>query len=378
MSADIIYYNITIGNNDPTNANQAGVGTLADISANNNIPIVDNPDLYYCSIIRFSIPCFNVPLIQFLIQVDAVLGVTDINLGIYGFTVGKGSTYGNQCFVNYKPQITLPSYQIPKTGTKTQSFGLYYYLYDYTWFIDMLNDAIDKATISYNTISGDTAPSPYFIYDASTQLITLYTDAKFNQVFGSLNDNTNSCILYFNNSLRNFFTGLCYVNTGEANPPQIGLDDYVVIRDFNGTNITPTTNLTKTIYQYNAYGYWSFLKSIIISTNMNVNSEIFYINNTTSTQNVNYINVLTDYIPDFAQQNGAGLSSQILSYSAPSLYRMFSFNQKNPLYNVSLTVNLVDNYNNLYPLPLDFGQQCSFKLMFIKKSVYTGQNMFRH
>lgn len=83
-SNDVVYYNLTIGNNDPA---QAGLPTYtaipAEINANNNLPIVNNPDDYYASIIRFSTPAINLPLITFLVQTP----VNDINLGIYSFTI---------------------------------------------------------------------------------------------------------------------------------------------------------------------------------------------------------------------------------------------------------------------------------------------------
>ena len=370
-SPDVFYYNVSIGN--PANPPTAGFGVQAEISAKNNIPICENPDDYYCSIVRFEVPAFNIPLIQFFIQEP----VTDISKGIYSFTIGNNTTYGSQTFVIYIPQILAPTYQIPQVGTPKQNFSTYYYfLYDYVWFISLLNTALASAVASYNTASGDTATAPFFNYDAPTQLITLYADKTYYDQ--SL---ANPVKIYFNNPLRNFMSGLPYIYTSLVSPPNLGLDDYIVIQDNHGLNetyIPPTAttgiNYLKTSYQYSSFGYWSFLKSILVTTNMNVVSETFFVNKPTEFQNIDYINVLTDFLPDLSGIGSAGVGSQIFIYNAPSLYRIFEFKQKTPLYDVSLGVGFTDTAGNYYPLQLDLGQQCNFKLMFIKKEVYNTQN----
>ncbi len=69
---------------------------------------------------------------------------------------------------------------------------------------------------------------------------------------------------------------------------------------------------------------------------MNVNSEAFFINNNSNNQNVNFQNILEDFMPDLAQSASAGVQNSIFTYDAPSLYRIWSFNQKTPLYRVNL------------------------------------------
>jgi hypothetical protein len=161
------------------------------------------------------IPCSNIPLIQFLIQTP----VLDINKGIYSFSIGGPTSAGNdfvlgtETFFTFVPQITVPSYLLPPVGTPTQTFSDYYYLYDYTWFIQIMNTALKAAVISYYTAAGIAQPAsyPYFNYDATTQLISLYTLAPFQQQFGtSQSIYTTNPIIYFNNPLRRFFGGLSY------------------------------------------------------------------------------------------------------------------------------------------------------------------------
>ena len=147
--------------------------------------------------------------------------------------------------------------------------------------------------------------------------------------------------------------GLESNNYSTTNSALYGMDNLVGIRDNMLNTVSPTTSgiaYLATSFQYASYGYWNFLKSIIITTTMTVNSESVYSNNNSLYQNVQYINILEDFMPDLAQNMGAGIQNQIFTYNASSLYRIFSFNQKTPLYRVNLTVNVVDTYGNISPL----------------------------
>ena len=72
--------------------------------------------------------------------------------------------------------------------------------------------------------------------------------------------------------------------------------------------------------------------------------------------------------------SGAGVGNQIFSYDAPSLFRVFSFNQTTPLYNINLGISFQDKLDNIYPLYLDKYMSASFKFMFIKKEIFSGMN----
>jgi hypothetical protein len=363
---DIFYYNFSISNASPaTSGNNVNSQILATETAFNNIPLLQCPEDYYASIIRFSIPGYNIPVAFFLIQTP----VLDINKTIYSFTMSYGSSNSAQTYVEYVPSFQIPSFLDPPVGTPTQTFSQYYYIYDYTSIIHMWNTTLVNCTTSLNTNAGTSFTAPFFFYDATTQLISLYTKV------GEW-DGPSAPELWFNYSMLNYFVGARLFSVSSLVNTSIGKDNQYVIENFNNVNVVDISGISyiKTSFDYNAYGYYNFLQSLLISTSMNVQSEQFYINNPQDFQNAQFINVLADYIPDLAVPNGAGLAQQIFIYNAPSLYRIFEFKQKTPLYNVSLTINLVDRYGNVFPLGLDKGIQASFKLMFIKKSVYETQN----
>lgn len=372
---DVVYYNLTIGDNNAENAGKLSYESVpAVINAKNNLPILQNPDDYYGAIIRFSIPAMNLPLILFLVQTNQ----EDVNLGVYSFTIAEGllpyddppvlvPTVYNKQFVSYLPQVIVPvSKQPPSPVGIIQDASPYYLMYDYEWFINLWNLALQKAHLALYPTEG--AEIPFFKYESSTQLISLYFPEKYTQLGRQI------C---FNNQLLQYFVGMTSINLNQGGLDRTdGCDNLLVSPPYGNTAVYKNRPYTLLTAQYNSYGYWNFLKTFLITTNMNVNSEAVFNNNsaTDTKQNVNYVNILEDFLPDLAIPNGAGIQNQIFTYFAQSLYRIFTFNQKTPLYNVNLAISVVDTYGNIYPLTIPKGQSANFKLMFIKKEIYASFN----
>lgn len=367
MSDDVIYYNISINNTSPDTAGltkgKFALPLTANVQANNNIPILKNPNDYIGAIVRFSVPCFATPTISFIVQT----GQSDINLGIGSFTLEYDGIFSNQVFHIYRPQIE--DAVLPKPPLITQDFSTYYYfLYSYIWLIDIYNTALATAfTDLQSKTSGSltNAKVPFFYYDPNTQLISLYADATY---FDS--SLVKPIYIYFNSVISQYFNGFPFneVNVGSSN----GVDDYFLITGANGINQKTLNSILYNVVsqEFISLGYLSPLKNIIITTTMNVNSEIFYVQSPSVLQNNNYINVLTDFIPDLSGGQEAGVGSKIFIYNASSLYRVFNFIDNNPLYSIQLGISWVDALGNIFPLLLVKGTIATVKLMFIKKSVF--------
>jgi hypothetical protein len=78
---------------------------------------------------------------------------------------------------------------------------------------------------------------------------------------------------------------------------------------------------------------------------------------------------MTDFLPDVSQPI-PGISGYKFIYNAPSLYRIFEFYQKSPLYTINAALYYTDIYGNSFPLTVPKGQVAEIKFMFIKKSVF--------
>lgn len=372
----IFYYNLSVGNNL---SNEAGLvndysTAKADVNALGDRPILDDPSNYYASIVRFDVPGFNIPMAYNLIQTP----FNDPNKTIYSFTITNNSANpthtSGQVFVTHKPEyVNFSPSDIPvATGGDTQPALPYYYQYSIQHILDGWNDALFQANANYNASAGTHFNAPYFDFNASTQLISIYTDEGD---FGTL-ETADPRVFYYNYNLLKRMVGLRAVgNFGLAKAD--GTDVLITISDPHRLRRVQVGSLTKirTDFEFNAYGYFSWIKSILITTAMPVESEIFFVDNPRqSNQNLNYLQILTDYIPDLSQQNGMGLNQQIFNYNASSVWRVFTFTQKTPLYSISLNINVLDNYNNVVPLVLEKGTQANFKIMFIRKDIYNGGN----
>lgn len=373
---DILYYNVEM----PT-ANQFTAGTLYNIdnrpiqaksNVYNNDNILKNPSDYYGSIVRMQFPGFTLPVIgPFIVQNNPV---SNINLGIYSFTLQFNGINSDQTFFIYVPQ-NLGNSITPQNGTQYQIFSEYYFLYDYTAICNIMNTALTTALTSLKSKGGTGAiagaNAPFFDYDSNTERISLYADnVNYNQA-----SSVNLIKIFFNAPTYIYMEGLPYNSLSYTDPN--GLDNELIIysqhliHTFDVTVPAAYTALVVT-QQYVSLGYMCDIKNITVETSMGSIKEIFNItqNNQTvgTTQSTGYNAVLTDFIMDVSAPQ-AGLSSYRFIYNAPSLYRVFGFNDNLPLQNINVSFWWYDTYENKYPLYILKGESPSVKFMFIKKDL---------
>ena len=130
------------------------------------------------------------------------------------------------------PQVVLPPSQVPVVSTPPatqQAISKYYLCYDYTWFINLWNEALKQACSSFSGIT----QYPFFAYNATTQLISLYTPASFKENDPSMTPYK----IWINNSFLTYFVGMEKVNQNQnsMNNPQGLLDNYL---DYKGKRLT--------------------------------------------------------------------------------------------------------------------------------------------
>lgn len=367
--ADVVYYNITIETENITTSGKIygeyAKSTDATITAQNNAPVLENPDQYYGSVVRFSVPCFTIPTIAFTVQTP-IITAEDINKGIGSFTMTYKTSTSIQSFHIFQPQVLGVS--PPSYPSIYQNFGTYYYfLYNYTWLMNIWNEALKVAFIDLQNLEPEIASAgcPFFYYDPVTQFISLYADnAFFNQSLA------NPINIYFNNISQQYYNGLMYneISVGSAN----GCDALFVLQSQNELNLQTINNIECLVssQEWVSLAYLSPLKNIVITSSMNVVSEVFYVNNPSSIQNNQYVNVITDFVPDLSGSTEAGVGTKVFIYNASSLYRVFQFRDLNPLYAINMGIQWVDQLGNFYPLSLVKGTTATMKIMFIKKTVY--------
>lgn len=236
--SDMIYYNISIINNQQRDATTADQPPLVKFNETRDAPIVKDASLYNFSIIRFSMngPNKNLPLFIPLIQTNgfAFPVQTNINRTVYyisipyqrewAFTNNAGATQKKVFTIApestpiiYRPETqninAAPPPTAPPTGITKQDLSTrYYWVYTYKHFCDLVNEtmlnamnltfiAFQNAWATDPDINQGASPFPYadfnaflldhdvpFLkYDENSTLFSIYADTRAFNVATQLN-----------------------------------------------------------------------------------------------------------------------------------------------------------------------------------------------
>lgn len=368
-SDDIVYYNLSISTLTPNNSGviygPSQFPTRAENvnSSTTTQPILKDPSEYYGSIIKMEWPGFTLPIMNFFVQTP----VSDINLGIYSFTLSYNGYNTPQKFLIFTPEASATLAPPPNPGTATQQMSRYYFVYSVETYIKMLNTALKECV---DDINANTSPSlgcsyPFFNYNPNTQFLEFYCEKSF--FSPSL---ATPVEIWFNEAMSYVMFPFPYysANYGVAGgkDKKLSIVDNMNLQDVSYNGLT----YIKNTQPYVDWGYQNLVKKIYVTSNMNITSEIIYVNNPTGDSNVLPLNVITDFTPDVSSTRDYGLIAKQFIYNATSLYRVFQMNDKTPLYNINVAIFWSDILGNNYPLSLKKGTQFNLKFMFIKKSVF--------
>lgn len=331
---DVIYYNISIPNNTEDRL-------LAKYNQILQVPILDNPSLYFLSIVRYSVPGQAIPVLYF-------------TANTYYVTL---SYNGN----DYTTPLIYP------TGLNTLLNDNS--IYAYQQIIDMINVAF--ATSFLNLISSNTPPPtepPYMTYDASSNLCSLYCQQRYDPIVAG----SPTIEIYMNNVLYYFFDNFVVTQTGIQSA---SFKDYrfiiknlynnAITSDPNNPNISGTNPYYKNIQEYSTLYNFVNLQSIAFTSCLFQTAPEYI--PTTENQIVSGEKILTDFEP--LQEGGPSIFRGYLQYYA-SLYRLINLTANTAIRAIDIQIFYKDNLGNTYPLYIPRGQSVSIKLMFVKKSLY--------
>lgn len=355
---DRLYYNIAIANNETIDGY-----TYAFYKDNFNQQILNNPSDYYLSILRFSIPTADIPI---LIPEIQSWPNTNVDLTTYSitlnYTIGLNTYTSGETFVIFE---TVTPYSSPRPITATDPNPMknpsnYYFIYVYTHFLRLVNTAFINAYNALNVATGGilTSVAPYFVYDSKTNLITLHADSAY------LNSLANPIEIYMNYKLFTFFDALEFTFLDYLSNLGIRINIY----DFNGTNHIDTEYLME--QQYKVLGLWNVFKSIrIVSNFIPTKNEIIPIPSYQNQNVLNTVPVIKDFIPFY--QEGPEFRT-FINYTHTGSYEIINLNSNSPLRFIDIAVYWQDRYGNSYLVSIPYNQVLTIKMCFIKKSTFTG------
>jgi hypothetical protein len=410
---DNLYFNIDIINplrtiNPFSLINRDVPDILAVYEENLTQPLIQNPSDYYITVARFSIPGTSIPIFS----MDIIPNQIDPNLTPYSFCL---SYLGNDfpAILEYFSTGNTPVPPAPRPGVFQDRMSRYYYVYEYSHMIQMMNITLNTAFLALKAAFPAAPPTeaPFFVYDEITQLISLvaqyaYTGNATIQIFTTsltyerfLNGMS---VQFLGNNQPNgkdllFLFPPMNINVpgGTIAPKVIGLlpkfnDAWVAgpgpvrpipagaqletkePRDYTADVNNPPFYLFN-VQDFVTIQYWNSFRNIVFTTgNIPVQSEYipsvqnFVPNtNTQATGAIAYRPILTDFQPILA---AAGDARSQLQYYPQGPYRLLDMISNTPLQKIDLQIWWEDIIGNLHPIFIAASQIASVKLLFIKKN----------
>lgn len=340
----VIYYNTAYTNPEST-------ARQAVIKETRNSAILDSPQEWQASIVRFDVSTNSIP-VAVIKQTGAIPGAaTDCYVTL------------NFAGINYTQNVLL-------TKSQTENFN---FVYSYQHWLDNINTAL---ALAFAAIAGPPANQepPIFALDPATSLIRLYVSSRY------LLTDPNPITISVNDKLYRYLHGFQAFFNGNALP---NFKDYDLIVLPNNTFALPAAGQRQTYpvsiasanYVYYSsqekpnLGSWNPVRSLIITSDLlptrpefvqtDIKSNVAY--NLTSTTKP----ILTDFIQD---QSSDPAARGVTVYLPTAEYRMIDLYGDNPIYNVDFQIFWTDFEGNIYPIMLAPGETFGVKLMLRRRS----------
>ncbi|AVL93351.1 putative minor capsid protein [Zamilon virus] len=357
---DTVYYDIVI----PYNPNDSGLSP-ATFQAQLTQPLLYNPDKYYLSVVRFSIPTQYVPLMIPEIQ---PFPNTNVNNTIYSVTLEYNGVFSSQTFVQYDVSLTNPNDTPPPPPTinnRTVEPTAYYYVYNFSPFLQMINKALSDAFAEITMPVG--ASAPYFVYSPVTQRISLVAQRQFYD-----RNLAQPIKIYCNEALFPFLDGIPF---GGLDFNSVDGRDILFNVENLGNNLVQN-QLTAPTYppefiqmeqEYATLSNWNAIKTIqLVSNLLPINREFIPSFRNTNVGVVNSQGILADFVPLVTLGPESRTS---IDYVANGPWRLIDMFGGVPITMVDLSVYWTDQIGRRFVLDVPRGRIATCKLIFIKKDL---------
>ena len=385
-----VYLDLDVINNDYTSNATRPYLRFEEIR---NTPFLDGDSAeYFCSIVRFTIQTGNT-LPVFIPSI--VTGQNNPNLTIYTVTLTYGLTSVTRNVIYTPEDNTAP---VPAPPLIQQDISSkYYYVYNYSHFVEMVNAALKTAWLALRTavtpvvfdLPKPTLP-PYLEFDNITNRVILHAEQiRYDETFltktGGMAIN-----IFFNERLFDLFVGMQYTfesSQGDAN--------YRLRVAYNGSNLV-TRNVVDgydavaervtffeidyvQMYQeVSSIAIWNPVSAIIFASSLlpikttQTSLPRSIGSNENAFSSVGNNSNMLSAISDFAiAVDGNNQYRPMVIYNPSPEYRLIDMNSYMNLNRVDIIVYWKDTFGNIHPFELSPGNSASVKLMFRRKDFNT-------
>ena len=350
-----------------------------------SLPFLYKPEDYYLSVVRFQLDTNSLPVFTCGIQFNQ--GNRD--LSIYSVTlswrnpVAPFQTFNQQTFLTWLPQDLASPIPRPPSLTENKfqdNSGGYYYSYNYTYFIQLVNNTFRTCLTALNAqvvaagLVLPTANSPVFTWNIDANTAILNAD-----ILGYNQTVANHIDIYFNLPLGQLFNSLpVYI---EPFPASLGKNFRVDTDNFGNAQVAPfpfylpTYNAYQIFQEQTAVNLWSPVSSIVFTSNTlpinstNVCNPSVFLDGISTNNNGNNSGI-AQVITDFQAENNIYKNSSLYIPSGENRY--VDLMGTTPLYTIDINVFWKDKLGQLQPFRLSTGCSASVKVLFLRKELKTG------
>lgn len=324
-------------------------------------PILENPQDYYLTVARATIPMSCVPLLYIYIQEGIAQSDPDLTNWSFCFRYSGTDFFEDVIYVPNN-NITVPN--APSANGGFQVLSEYYNVYNYQTVVDMLNTALTASFTAMKTAYPAITPTeaPYFIYDNETEIFSLIYQSGY---IGS------GIELYMNDDLRTYFNFFKLFKYGNNN---VNGKDYQFIFSDDKNNLYSVGYYQNTQCIRATPRYINVVNKIIfVSENLPVNPMWIPSAPRTNTSggfsDISQANIIFDLDPilDLASD-----STSKLVYN-PTVYRYCDLIGTSPIKTIKMNVFFTDFNDNVFPICLQNGISANVLLYFCKKSLVNNQ-----
>lgn len=380
FAGDNVYYNISIPHNDLTQVD--GSPTPANyFESRTQALFPDSPSDYTMSIVRFTVPAQQIPIRIFPIdsfQNAASAGGVDINLSNSSVTL-EWTTFEHQVFLEWNTEddtATIPTPVETAPGVWNLTYRVqaqnwqYYAMYSINHYVKLINDALLAA---YNLLIADGMPAsqpPFFNYDASTRLITLYAPAAY------LSEGVaNPISIYFNTPLYSDFLNSFQtkrIDYSNDDPGVLGKDVYFYVYDRLVNRVSPPSYGAAFAMSQefnNLSTMLAFTSLIITSTTLPVRSEWISIQSRDpqgipDPASSNFYKIIADF--EVISEDGFE-TRDFINFLPSAEFRRITLESDVVIDKVDIQIFWKDNYDTLFPLMIPGHKIATLKLLFEKR-----------
>lgn len=377
-SPEKLYYDIQVSNLENESSKPPN---LSFIETRNN-PFLYDTEKYYMSIIRFSLDSPGLPV---FIPTIKPAPNTNVNLTIYSVTLewtnsaAPHQTFTQQTYITFIPQNQ--SADIPPAPTSTANglqynAGGYYYVYNYQYFIYLINNAF---TTCFNLLNAQVIAAGLALPSTHAPVMAFDTDnntAIVNcDLAGYATTSAYPIKIYFNTPLTQLFSSFPCVLYGYTEP--LGKNAQLITNSFQNSNViqyppySPTYNAIQVFQEFSTIALWCPVTSIVFTSNTlpivsnQVSTPVIYSEGTIVGSNGNNA-LISQTITDFIANDS--IYKPQLIYEPSAQYRFIELISNRPLNTVDLNVFWKDKTGQLNPFILSSGSTATIKILFTKKN----------